>query len=147
MHSEKGSCPICNKPFTIGDMEADHILPWSGGGIGIECSPTPDPLTPKQRRLIDELHEISSIVRVDYWNIRDREREARTPVLEVMKRELILGEVVGQYTLIDDLLSTELCRYFLPGENLQCSNAPASICNSLILRATLQCEDGTLPLS
>jgi hypothetical protein len=78
----------------------------------------PDALTHKQRQLIDELREISSIVRVDYWNIRDREKEARTPVLEVMKRELIRGEVVGQYTLIDDLLSTELCRYFLPGKNL-----------------------------
>ncbi len=35
-----------------------------------------------------------------------------------MKRELIRGEVVGQYTLIDDLLSTELCRYFLRGKDL-----------------------------
>ena len=38
--------------------------------------------------------------------------------MEVMKRELIRGEVIGQYTLIDDMLSTELCRYFLPGKNL-----------------------------
>jgi hypothetical protein len=29
---QKGICPICKKHFTIGDMEADHILPWSGGG-------------------------------------------------------------------------------------------------------------------
>jgi hypothetical protein len=77
-----------------------------------------DSLTAKQRRLTRELEEISKVVRVDYWNILQRERAARTPVLEVMKRELILGEVVGQYTLIDDLLSTELCRYFLPGKNL-----------------------------
>jgi hypothetical protein len=75
-------------------------------------------LTAKQRRLMKELDEISGIVRVDYWNIRKRERESRTPVLEVMKRELIRGEIIGQYTLIDDLLSTELCRYFLPGKNL-----------------------------
>lgn len=39
-------------------------------------------------------------------------------MLEVMKRELIRGEVFGQYTLIDDLLSTEICRYFLPGKDL-----------------------------
>lgn len=77
-----------------------------------------DSLTAKQRRLTRELVEISKLVRVDYWNILQRERAARTPVLEVMKRELIRGEVVGQYTLIDDLLSTELCRYFLPGKNL-----------------------------
>ena len=29
---QKGICPICKKHFTIGDMEADHILPWNGGG-------------------------------------------------------------------------------------------------------------------
>jgi hypothetical protein len=44
--------------------------------------------------------------------------EGRTTVLEVMKRELIRGEVVGQYTLIDDILSTELCKYFLPGNDM-----------------------------
>jgi hypothetical protein len=29
---QKGICPVCKKPIAIGDMEADHILPWSGGG-------------------------------------------------------------------------------------------------------------------
>ena len=78
----------------------------------------PAPLTAKQRKLMKELDEISQIVRVDYWNIRERAKAARTPVLQVMIRELIRGKVVGQYTLIDDLLSTEVCRYFLPGSNL-----------------------------
>jgi hypothetical protein len=77
-----------------------------------------DRLTAKQRSLIGELEKVASVVRIDYWNIRARERESRTPVLEVIKRELIRGEVIGQYTLIDDLLSTEVCLYFLPGENL-----------------------------
>jgi hypothetical protein len=77
-----------------------------------------DRLTATQRKLKKELEEIAEIVKVDYWNIYKWERVARTPVLEVMKRELIRGEVVGQYTLIDDLLSTEVCRYFLPGKNL-----------------------------
>src|SRR5437660_1583586 len=89
------------------------------GRLGIQFqADMADRLTLKQRRLLKELEEVSRIVRVDYWNIREREREARTPVLEVMKRELIRGEVVGQYTLIDDLLSTKLCRYFLPGGSL-----------------------------
>jgi hypothetical protein len=77
-----------------------------------------DRLTKKQRELLDELHKIASIVRIDYWNIREQEKESRTTVLEVTKRELIRGEVIGQYTLIDDLLSTEVCRYFLPGKSL-----------------------------
>lgn len=29
---QNGVCPICQKQFPIGEMEADHILPWSGGG-------------------------------------------------------------------------------------------------------------------
>lgn len=33
---QKGTCPVCKKRFTIGEMEADHILPWSTGGKTIE---------------------------------------------------------------------------------------------------------------
>jgi hypothetical protein len=29
---QKGVCPVCNKQFDIGKMEADHIIPWSKGG-------------------------------------------------------------------------------------------------------------------
>jgi hypothetical protein len=87
--------------------------------IGIQSGPKmADSLTAKQRKLVNELEEIAQTVRVDYWNILQREKGSRTAVLEVMKRELIRGEVIGQYTLIDDLLSTELCKYFLPGKNL-----------------------------
>lgn len=29
---QKGICPVCEKEYTIEEMEADHILPWSKGG-------------------------------------------------------------------------------------------------------------------
>jgi len=29
---QKGKCPVCNKTFTIDQMEADHIVPWSKDG-------------------------------------------------------------------------------------------------------------------
>lgn len=29
---QKGVCPICSETFVIGDMQADHITPWSQGG-------------------------------------------------------------------------------------------------------------------
>lgn len=29
---QQGICPVCNGKFEIGDMEADHIVPWSDGG-------------------------------------------------------------------------------------------------------------------
>lgn len=29
---QKGICPVCSKHFSIDEMEADHIIPWSKGG-------------------------------------------------------------------------------------------------------------------
>lgn len=29
---QKGICPTCHKHYELGEMEADHILPWSKGG-------------------------------------------------------------------------------------------------------------------
>ena len=29
---QKGICPLCQKHYEIGEMEADHIIPWSKGG-------------------------------------------------------------------------------------------------------------------
>lgn len=29
---QEGTCPICKEPFTLEDMEADHITPWHDGG-------------------------------------------------------------------------------------------------------------------
>jgi hypothetical protein len=75
-------------------------------------------LTKKQRELREDLDNIARTIGVDYWNILDREPEARTPVLEVTKREMIRGEIVSQYTLIDDLLASKLCEYFFPGQKL-----------------------------
>lgn len=77
-----------------------------------------DTLTRKQRQLLKELDEIFEELGLDYWDILDREKEARTPVLEVIKREIVRGEIISQYTVIDDLLATELCRHFFPGQNL-----------------------------
>ena len=33
---QKGICLICKKPFTIEEMEGDHIIPWHDGGKTIE---------------------------------------------------------------------------------------------------------------
>ena len=75
-------------------------------------------LTRKQRQLQKELDAIFETLGLDYWDIVDREKEARTPVLEVIKREIVRGEIVSEYTVIDDLLATKLCNYFFPGQNL-----------------------------
>ena len=78
----------------------------------------PSRLTKKQRRLRKELDAIAETIGMDYWNILDREPAARTPVLEVIKREFIRGEIVTQYTLIDDMMATKICQYFFPGHGM-----------------------------
>jgi len=69
-------------------------------------------MTPKQKRLAQELEGIVSHLGLDYREIGDYEEAARTPQLERIKRHLIRGEVVGEYTLIDEFLNNRLCHYF-----------------------------------
>lgn len=33
---QDGICPICGEHFTLSEMEADHIIPWSKGGKTVE---------------------------------------------------------------------------------------------------------------
>jgi len=76
--------------------------------------PSPDRLTHSQRRLLRELDEIVEIVGVDYRNIMGYDRDARTTYLKVMRNQLVRGFVIVQivqYTLIDELLGSEVCRY------------------------------------
>lgn len=35
---QKGICPVCNKHYGIGEMEADHTTPWSKGGKTIAAN-------------------------------------------------------------------------------------------------------------
>ena len=69
-------------------------------------------LTTKQRRLLNELEDLAELFGVDHTNIRDYECEARTPMLEVMKHKLVLGQVIVWYTLIDEYLNMEICHFY-----------------------------------
>jgi|SRR6266853_1022524 len=71
-----------------------------------------DSLTKKQKSLFAEVEKVSELLGLDWLQITDYEREARTSHLERMKRHLIIGEVVMQYTLIDEYLNVHLCHYF-----------------------------------
>ena len=70
-------------------------------------------LTPKQKRLIKELYDISSVIGMDYWEIEEYPKESRTSILELQKRQAITGRIIMQYTLIDDMVGSEICKYFL----------------------------------
>jgi hypothetical protein len=71
-------------------------------------------LTRTQKYLVADLDKIMSAARLDYWNILDRDDvppEYRTTVLQVITREIVRGEVVSQYTLIDERLGSKICSY------------------------------------
>jgi hypothetical protein len=69
-------------------------------------------LTPKQRRLQTEIEEISAFVHMDHWNILEYPEETRTTHLELMRRKLILGEIIMKYTYVDEMLSVVICHYY-----------------------------------
>jgi hypothetical protein len=71
-----------------------------------------DSLTNKQKAIIADVEKISDLLRLDWWNIKGYERDSRTVHLERIKRHLIIGEVVMQYTLVDEYLNVQLCHHF-----------------------------------
>jgi hypothetical protein len=76
--------------------------------------PTEQRLTRTQKSLVADLDKIMSAARLDYWNILDRDSEYhqyRTSALQVITREIVRGQVVSQYTLIDEQLGSKICLY------------------------------------
>jgi len=69
-------------------------------------------LTSKQKKIIKELDEIYAAIGLDYWNIEYYDRESRTAVLELQMRKAIVGEIIVQYTLIDEMMNWAICRHF-----------------------------------
>ena len=72
----------------------------------------PARLTKKQQALAEELHQISELLGLDFWNAESYEPEGRTTILELAKRQIVLSEVVRAYTLVDEYLNTSMCHYF-----------------------------------
>jgi hypothetical protein len=72
----------------------------------------PARLTRKQQALTEELHQISGLLGLDFWNAESYEAEGRTTILELAKRQIVLSEVVRAYTLVDEYLNTSMCHHF-----------------------------------
>src|SRR6266404_8670681 len=71
-------------------------------------------LTRTQKHLVVELDQIMVAAGLDYWDILNRDSEHdeyRTVVLRVITRGIVRGQVVGQYTLIDEQLGSKICHY------------------------------------
>jgi len=74
--------------------------------------PRADRLTGHQRRLLRELDTVAELTLIDFRRIREYDREGRTVRLHLMKDQLIRGFVINRYTWIDEVLGSEVCRYF-----------------------------------
>jgi hypothetical protein len=72
----------------------------------------PNKLTPKQRRLQREIEELSELIAMDHWNIAQYPEEARTDRLGVIKMQLVRGEIIQKYTLIDEFLTVIICHFY-----------------------------------
>jgi hypothetical protein len=71
-----------------------------------------DRLTAYQLKVFREVEEIASIIKLDYPYILAYDRDARTRIIEHMRRKMILSEVITRYTLVDEHLNLTLCHYF-----------------------------------
>jgi hypothetical protein len=69
-------------------------------------------LTKTQKLLLKEAKGIAELAKLDIWNIEEQDREARTPLLRLAISQMVVAEVVTQYTLLDEILTDLACRYY-----------------------------------
>jgi hypothetical protein len=69
-------------------------------------------LTKKQKSLLKELDKIYALLKMDHWKIHEYPVEYRTTTLELQKNQIIRSAVIIQYTLIDEHLNNQICKYF-----------------------------------
>jgi hypothetical protein len=69
-------------------------------------------LTSHQQRLFKEVEEIFGLVGMDVWKIEEYEPDKRLTRLNIIMGKLIRGDVVVQYTLIDEFLTCIICNYY-----------------------------------
>lgn len=69
-------------------------------------------LSRKQKRLVGELHQMFELVHLDFWNVQNSDAEDRTTRLELVMRQIVTGEVVRAFTVVDEYLNVALCHYY-----------------------------------
>ena len=65
-----------------------------------------------QKRQIKEIEDIIELFGLNYQRVDSLEQEAILPVLRSIKDHYIRGQIVLDYTFIDELLSCIICKYF-----------------------------------
>jgi len=94
-----------------------------------------DRLTRKQINYVRQLREIFAILGLDFENIRDYPTaEERTVQLERILDHVVRGEIIRQFTLIDELLTHELAGKILANrvQNRRRSKRFQAVKNALV---------------
>jgi hypothetical protein len=71
-------------------------------------------LTHSQRKIQRELDLIFARIGLDYWDLDEMDPAMRIHALRGVRREVIRGEVVSQYTLLDEHLGSKIVQYLYP---------------------------------
>jgi hypothetical protein len=69
-------------------------------------------LTRRQRELLKEVEAIAALTKLDYYKIEEADPEARIPLLKIAINNMVIAQVVTCYTLLDEILSDIIARYF-----------------------------------
>jgi hypothetical protein len=69
-------------------------------------------LTRRQRELFKEAEAIAALTKLDYHKIEEADPEARSPLLRVAINNMVIAQMVTCYTLLDEILSDLIVRYF-----------------------------------
>src|SRR5258708_26903960 len=70
-------------------------------------------LNPTQRRLVGEINDLLDSFNLNPLKItQDRDQESWTPRLQLARNQLIRGQIIMDYTLIDEFLNTRIAHFF-----------------------------------
>ena len=69
-------------------------------------------LTRRQRELFKEAEAIAALTKLDYHKIEEADPEARIPLLRIAINNMVIAQMVTCYTLLDEILSDLVVRYF-----------------------------------
>ena len=69
-------------------------------------------LTGRQRELFKEAEAVAALTKLNYHMIEEADPEARILLLRIAINNMVIAETVTRYTLLDEILSDIIARYF-----------------------------------
>ncbi len=69
-------------------------------------------LSKNEKKAIKEIDDLISLLNLNHKEIESAEKAARLPILRNIKDQIIRGEVVVNYTFIDEMLNCIICNHY-----------------------------------